>query len=1507
MMMPNPEVHPKRQERPPLSPELDRISRLDESEVTAEYGVLAKEHAVSEYVTAVFKRFVPNADPQVEVIVLPNHPDMTAFSLAHGKLVVTTEFLNTIEYEEELGWVLKHEYTHWDKQHSQKKRDASKRVPGERTNIIKGSLTKIGIDRMSEYEADLREDSGDDPSLYGGMVFLGRLIDIEAQRNYLPGENLTHGSSMERLVNLYMSARTIDQATLSRNLTPVNEGILNNLTPERSFTQRATDSIIDPRTLGKKKTERIKVLHAATESQMALVAKDIYADWKKRFDQNSTTDSAKITREYAKEFAKIAVERVNQDITKKLKENSVESRDRGFIRGVVAELRYGLPVCKDGDSEDSPLRVFSSFHDHFNAEDEDEDENEDEIQETFDAIPRLFTSMGDLPYALKHDPYSVIEHCVNAATKAGYCADNKNFSIARFLKYSRTLIEALQAAYEKKGTNRKINWKKMLSRVAGQIFVHIDPREAATVFQDLIQDAAIDQYTLLDSLPKNISVEFLYKHISAETITELEANLSATPIENILRITRSISANDVLAKRFINEEEEDQEKQEKIRKRLQSLFQEQIVALSHYSWSNLVSELHTATTGLSSDEMHILFYQLSLHSEFLFADDKPYMADATNEAEKYARALLLSRLLAEKAPGLMNEYVPIMHRGITGKRTGAKENPEQEKKPAVYTTAELEKIWDTFTDQSFYRSLGLPDAPHIDLSLDSDIAEVYENAFLRTFHDMIDRGVSREEIFSQLEQLFEKRAPVTTDVTIDNQAEGFRLVNRLLENYTFDPGNIQHMQELLTLASYINTPDTSSQLQEYAIAQMRTQLNPEELEKILFDDRRTRFNALLGPRSQFLNEDVRAPKQLDQSIERIQKSAFLDDQKTQEQMGRMILVNEMSTLLRTYQENLIFAGLDSKRDDTLLRAIFATLVYNFVPEEYESTTDIDKKNSLRVSPKEGAVWMCDGIDRIADEVYGMDDSTRHVLVRTLLIGPNGMLKKSDQMKRLLNGMCEREFATAQNETEKKQQEAIRETLLVAAKKGDTATIYFMLAPVFEKRLFRRPEKRVRAESILRQAQGFGDLDSAEIPPLAIEMDSRWEQSDKQELQPLLERAEPTDAAAQRHKTRELVRGYTKQTSVGDTEPMRPIQLVKQIASRLGAPGVRMLQVIGQYLPLEPEVSQDLSEVYDSVPGQNKLSGYYTLRREWKAVREELFSLGKELGGGAMATVWEAETKNGPEVVKVQNPNASFFVDTFCDLLNDTFTDMSGKYAQESRMSVLAVEDIRQWLHADIQYDGFLQRDRLFYENNNNFRTPGNQYSIQVPKSYGENSRYYQREERIEGKNLTKLEALKNDGHDMKSVAHLVVSNMMHQISKGQVHSDFHPGNIRVTAEKRVAILDRNLFIDLEPAEQILIGQLAAGDLEGAIEAFGNYLGGLKKNTNQKNIGARLQDKIQSKDLDTTSAFSIAEIIANAKEMGVHVPLKVTLLVKNFLALNKFCQDVGFTSMQDAMMYSPSEE
>jgi predicted unusual protein kinase regulating ubiquinone biosynthesis (AarF/ABC1/UbiB family) len=343
-------------------------------------------------------------------------------------------------------------------------------------------------------------------------------------------------------------------------------------------------------------------------------------------------------------------------------------------------------------------------------------------------------------------------------------------------------------------------------------------------------------------------------------------------------------------------------------------------------------------------------------------------------------------------------------------------------------------------------------------------------------------------------------------------------------------------------------------------------------------------------------------------------------------------------------------------------------------------------------------------------------------------------------------------------------------------------------------------------------------------------------------------------------------------------------------------------------------------VYDKLSGQLKPTAWDTITQECSGIGEILVGLQEEVGGGSLMTVFKSMTKwDGRELaVKVLNPNAGDNTNMAFNLLFEVFKAV----ALEDESFAPAIDllyDIKEWILNDINFKGFLRMDEEFRAQANGFGT--GRYRIKVPLSFSPSSeaitgrerriddviqpQNFVLEEWIDGTNLTNVEKLKSEGHDVKEIVSLVVKEFFDQLQQGKfILSDIHAGNIRVTKHNEVVILDRNYYLSLKPEDQQFLITLPAliGDMTLAAEAMMNYF-------SQKNISVepdqRLAIATEVQEISSTFGSDPTERILRLstifRKHGIRPPIEITLIVKDFFFLDRMAKKVGFTGIVEAFV------
>jgi hypothetical protein len=167
-----------------------------ETLIETQYNCLSSEHIISHWLNRFFRKNIAE-DEHVQIQVCDRMQDPNAFVTKNGKIYISKGLLRLIDFEEELGFILSHEYVHYKEDHFSKDLDL--------VNIIERK-------RYHEYRADFGSSilSKQDYT-NGGIILFRKLSDLNNN------SGIVHGRSIDRLLNLCWNTRIIDIKDLSYN------------------------------------------------------------------------------------------------------------------------------------------------------------------------------------------------------------------------------------------------------------------------------------------------------------------------------------------------------------------------------------------------------------------------------------------------------------------------------------------------------------------------------------------------------------------------------------------------------------------------------------------------------------------------------------------------------------------------------------------------------------------------------------------------------------------------------------------------------------------------------------------------------------------------------------------------------------------------------------------------------------------------------------------------------------------------------------------------------------------------------------------------------------------------------------------------------------------------------------------------------------------------------------------------------------------------------------------
>jgi len=375
----------------------------------------------------------------------------------------------------------------------------------------------------------------------------------------------------------------------------------------------------------------------------------------------------------------------------------------------------------------------------------------------------------------------------------------------------------------------------------------------------------------------------------------------------------------------------------------------------------------------------------------------------------------------------------------------------------------------------------------------------------------------------------------------------------------------------------------------------------------------------------------------------------------------------------------------------------------------------------------------------------------------------------------------------------------------------------------------------------------------------------------------------------------------------EAERLSPIELTLDSGRHFGAPGPRLLQLLGHTVNIPEEHRPKFFNIFDDVKVQGKISFWETIKRELPEYASQVKRIGKRLGGGSLMTVYEVELHDGTfEAVRVLNPNAKYHADTYLKIMRETVESLSESDPKYEIAKPL-LDLLEQWINRELGDPTFETDDVLFRDKWNGWK-PDEEFpsEVVVPLSIPTGTHKVRRERIVLGENFKYLHTFPKEVQ--KKMVALAVTHYVEQIKAGQVHSDISPGNLRITPEENLAILDRGMYLKFEWMEKLFLNKLrTAKDLEAQTRIYVDWIWGLPEN--QKKAAKLDKEAVIKKIVEDVGKKkipieeSVIDSLTAIHGQGLRTPLKYTLLFKNLNVLLNMSKDVGFTDLEDAVAYT----
>lgn len=1414
-----------------------------------EYGTLKSDAPIQLYLEELVRRLKL---PEGAIIphVAADWKEANAVCLPDGTVVVSRRLLDEADNEEEILGVLAHEYIHAKREHAKKSKELSKGKPNTET-----ILRDIGQQRMQEYEADLRGTI--EVLSKAGISPLGFKNSFEKKARKDDAVGLVHGDNLQRALNIGSALHMIDLGEVSGELTPVNKELLkvseldigkpsfSNVTKDMSGFGNAYRT-----TLQKARRELLPKLSGENRR---IAASQVYLKWGAQSSQEKSSDDALVLQQLLP---------TEPDLLK---------------RALVTELFYGVPAFSDN---------VSVTRDEYNRL--------ESMVKTPEDVENLRKKMEELIQE-KPVPYA-LENSIRFWTGFLYFLSRKGFFLLKDDKGDG--IPGAQAEYEKyivpwfqtMADLSKIFDLNRVSQAADfeQSALHILERknettkvvlarrlgfeldsEASARFETLSPEIQ----TWIKRVYKN-SKSFDFKTAALCSDTELEAIFSNGSADEVIDIINGIS----------NE---------------------------YDSYTKARDPFEHAHANLNAAAIFILLRQC--------VNSLPQFALLENRHKQLlllasANRLNLQAIRHIGESDLRNVYV---------KKSDNPENNFKNKvdvlnhfiETACDPTALFGGAFKQIDEVQGYLltpEKQLPDASAVTKKQVGNVSTKNEQ-LLTIWLDQYFATSDLDSLTNELDAW--KVRGLDLQALLGAHPEFCARINLKLADAVAD-GSVRSLtpKQIFALSALIPNIFLRTQFERFALnlgerhIDFETKLGiylPQPGENGLLD---------LQAREDFIDHDVYDQERFATVKERIEKT--IDDILGKGRVGAGVWVlldyyqSSSETNLELLEALLKSGQSDHKLKEAVYNAVNGNLNYKMGFSGTGNTDDIAFQNlDLTTNKISQSITRSETVLRL---LYSLDRMGKELILRKLMASPKGALPNRDTRDKFLtmflDELVEDSSGTPADKSLADVLDKIHEVLVILP---EWQLLYFGLRGVLAEKLAKAPAKKTKWNDIYSIEE---DMEIAELKQSQLDRiiaSTVWKKiPDNVDKKP--DKFAGSYALYAEDRMQQVLNSAEGSKEISKTKKMSPLEFIKEVVSHTGALGVRFLQQLPLIADMPPEHVQEFSKIYDQVNGQSKLAALTLLEREWPGLWQDVEKIGRRIGGGSMVTVYEIiNSEQKEEVVKVRNPNIHYHINEMyrfaCQIL-DKLAREGGTY----RAARLLLDDIKEWVDNDLGFANFLAEDALFRDGSNEqhgyqgYQPEGFDYKIKIPLSKGPANPYFSREEKIVGTNLTKWHELAASGHDMKQVTSLLVRFYADQILQGMCLSDVHPGNFAVTANKELAVFDRNYFIHLSDEERGLILSLLNpySDISLKEDLIINFVA--PKSTPRDRIAIKkLTGNLLRSLAEHDSLSAQKDLIEIRQQPGVKIPLSFTLTIKNLHALQLMARQAGFSGgISEAFAFTP---
>lgn len=1489
---------------PHLAARLEHTAAADLDIYEVEYGFLPPGNEIVRYVDGLLDRLISVKDgderPTFNVLATTG-AGLNAWVYANGHIVITPELLKACQNEEELIFVILHELMHWRRQHMERIK---------KWNPSYGRL--LGLQRYDEYEADTAaflkmEERGINP--YGAIQF------INQRRQEKAGYGMTHGTDTDRSLNLQSITYAMDMKDFSSSLTPIPTQVRD----EISILKRSLKPL---ERLGRTGKIAAEVIARADWPHLHYFFQKVLFGDKRQIFKSQEAAQKLWERYYALFRERFPL--LNDD----------PATDTAHF--IIVCLVFGVDVNALFKSLEGENRLPAARLSYAAAD-----------IEFLQDFSRLLKTGGFLEGVGIYYPSRRLENIVlgllsHMRSEGTFENENGLFDYGSYLNHAKAFLNDASSFDEQYGSSpwdEKRVWSGIILGGIGELMLNGQQGDVPGMVEQSLQNTRgqISTEDLIGALPSYSGLNMAQREWVGQYLTSLVPKPTLIGRnENQTNILTCLATQGEVGEAWpVTATWDDQREAFAI---FLAAYPGKTAELSKDLLLELINDIEDdlKEDGIVAGKLQGLCEIAQL---FLSPEDFSEFIGKFSEWTKIARDYSLDDF------DLLNETLK------DPSRASRKYNisPSFSIPPSS-----LEEIPE-WHEMEFRVFLG----EALAINDENQFFELLER-FLKRRRLVDLSNFSKNDLIQYLKYELAFR-----DYEFGLRGYQTRIQDLLAKGRGWVDANSKDaktLYRLYLLAFFMENPSQRAHVQAYILLELVEQMRFEEVFDLLmnrFPENRTA--GIASAVEHLIEHKAETMGDMALLFRRVQEVLDISHIATQEAMGGVVLADAGMEKLFKKKGDLLALLLSSERDDAdLTKYIFdqwIQLYFGVMNLEGIAHVSEDKlKEWTEDDPEEllelqlGGEFVSRGRGKeslilrpwaIRNAFYQMTDVQRYALLRKLLMSEkDGVLHSVSERKRLLRELMH----TYVDENGSPVRSILESVLNVLVEKATADQLYFVFSSLLLPRFSNSPEHPTSFDDIMKEYArdlifkiyghflGDEDVYSADVDeesiPYLKELEEYYlsgKDSAEDEEEATSRDDNRLDAIEAYHAILKRLRAFARQNIDTNTlfdlvpggfysrrhEKMTEMQFVLEIARNMGAPGVRFLQLLGQFVDLPSEYQKAFSEVYDSMKGQSRLTAVETIKRRTPSLYRAIRKISPRIGGGSMQTVYRDEVEeNGVtrgEVVKVQNPNTAFRSEEVLDLLSLVLEDLA-KHDPRFRPALPLIQDLREWIHGELNDPTFPADDQKFYKANHQKRPEsGFRYRIIVPQTFPTEDPLVRREEYIEGTSLTALGSLPPT--DQQEIISVIVRNFFSQLKAGLVHSNVNMGNFRITPNHAVALLDRGFYLKFSLQDRLFFRSVA--NAKTTIEASAFWVDYILRQPENKNLSevaerkmAALKEVAEWGNLPTEELATKTVVAVRAQ--GIHVPLRFTLLLIDLNALVQMAKEVGFGNIKEALTYNPKK-